>query len=168
MLPLKYIRNNEAQVREGLGNKGVDTKALDDILALDEKTRTINIRLESLRAEKNSVSQKIGKLKQAGESAEVELSAMGKLSGELKELDREVQSLKTDLDEQLQWIPNLPHESTPVGPDESGNVVVSTFGEPTVLGFEAHYAIVGRRAQRRPTGLAAKGSRAHTGGYCCS
>lgn len=136
MLPLKYIRNNEAQVRKGLGNKGVDAKVLDELLALDEKMRAINIRLESLRAEKNSVSQKIGKLKQAGESAEVQLAAMGKLSGELKELDREVQSLKTDLDERLRWIPNLPHESTPVGPDESGNVLVSTFGEPTVLGFE--------------------------------
>lgn len=136
MLPLKYIRNNEAQVRKGLGDKGADINALDEILALDQKLRAINSRLESLRAEKNSVSRQIGQLKQAGESADVQLSAMGKLSGELKELDGAVQSLKTDLDERLKWIPNLPHESTPVGPDESGNVLVSTIGEPTVLGFE--------------------------------
>jgi len=144
MIPMRFIRDNVKQVRQGLVNKGMEAGALDDILALDSRLREKLLAVEGLKARRNTVSQEIGRLKKAGENAGGQIEAMGALGDEIKGLDREAQRLRADLDGQLFRLPNLPHPSAPVGPDASGNRVVSTWGTPVRHTFDAqdHVALL--------------------------
>ena len=130
MLPLKYIRQNVETVRQGMLHKGVDAADLERIVELDEKLRAILVEAESLKAERNRVTQEIAVLKKAGESAEDKIAAMGRLAKQIKELDANIQELQDNIQGRLLWIPNLPHESVPTGKDATQNKVVKVAGEP--------------------------------------
>ena len=129
MLPLKYIRQNAETVRQGMLQKGVDAADLDRIIELDEKLRAVIVEAETLKAERNRVTQDIAVLKKAGESAEDKIAAMGQLGKQIKELDANIQELQDKIQDHLLWIPNLPHESVPTGTDATQNKVVKVVGE---------------------------------------
>jgi len=136
MLDLKFIRENPQQVKTGAERKKEKKCDVDLILELDEKRREIIREVEKLKSEKNQVSTEIAKKKKAGESAEDTILQMRRLGEKISEQDKELREIEGKLNEQLAWVPNIPHESVPVGSDESANVVVREWGEIKKLSFK--------------------------------
>jgi seryl-tRNA synthetase len=124
MLDRTYVRENPEEVRRALENKGVDDVDLDAVLDMDEEWRELKARGDDLRHERNEVSQQIGELKQDGkeEEAQEAIERSQELKEELEEVEDRADELKDDLDEAMLELPNVPHESVPVGEDESDNV----------------------------------------------
>ncbi|MDD3599527.1 MAG: serine--tRNA ligase, partial [Firmicutes bacterium] len=136
MLDLKFVRSNPDIVRDSLLKRGENTDVLDDLLAKDERRRAILVEAEELRRRRNEASAQVAKMKQTGGDASSIISEMRVVSEHIRGLDQELADVEMRLAEILFGIPNIPHESVPVGRDESENVVVRKWGEPTDFGFE--------------------------------
>ena len=138
MLSLEQIRSDTDAVREALVRRAEDEDCLDEILALDAQRRRAITEGDDLRARRNTVSREIGQARsqsgQPDESIVAEMRAVGRRIGELEDL---VRDLDARINDAMLSLPNLPDASTPEGLDETGNVVLRHWGEPTTLGFEA-------------------------------
>ena len=128
MFDLKFLRTHEEEVRAAILKKG-EQADLDQILALDARRRELLGEVELLKAERNRVTQEIGKAKAAGRSADEAVAAMRSVGQRVKGLDGELTQVDQKIEEQLQWIPNLPHPEVPEGGEEA-NVLLRTWGEP--------------------------------------
>jgi seryl-tRNA synthetase len=144
MLDIELLRKNPEFVKERLRLRREDyPRLVDEALRLDEERRSILRELEALRAERNALSKEIGKRKSKGEQT-------AELEGKVKEIKEKIEGLEAQLsevEEQLKRvmlsIPNIPHQSVPVGKDETENVEVRRWGVPRDFDFEpkAHYEI---------------------------
>ncbi|WP_158058754.1 serine--tRNA ligase [Halorussus halophilus] len=130
MLDRNYIRQHPEEVREGLQARGTDDVDLDAVLEMDEEWRELKARGDDLRHERNQVSDKIGDLKQAGkhEEADEAIERSGELKAEIEEVETRAEELEDELDEVMLEIPQVPHESVPLGADEDDNVELRTEG----------------------------------------
>src|SRR5579883_3027133 len=132
MVDIKIIREQPDVVRTAVKNKQ-ETGALekfDRIIALDKTRREAIKNVEEKKASLNKISERIGQTKRKGESAnEKDMVDSANLSGEIKELDKELRDVDAQLSELLLWIPNIPHESVPVGMSAKDNKVEKTWGE---------------------------------------
>ncbi len=135
MLDRKLIRKDPDRVREGLRKKGASFD-LDAFLALDERQRSLIQESESLKHERNEVSQEISRLKKAQKDASAILERMKITSERIKEIDAELQEIADKLDGLSLFMPNLPHESVPYGTCPEHNVVVRRWGEIPEFSFE--------------------------------
>ena len=112
---------------------------VDAFRALETERKTIQIRTEELQAKRNSLSKQIGHLKSKGpagkEEADAVMAEVGGLKTELESSATRLDQIQAELQTLLLAVPNLPHESVPVGEDEHGNVVVRTWGEPQTYDF---------------------------------
>lgn len=140
MLDLKFIRANPDLVRAGLKKKKAEAN-LDALLALDEKRRAKLTEVEQLKARRNAVSEEVARLKKAGQNADAIIVEMRQVADRIKTLDDEVKGIDAEIEEILHRIPNLPHDSVPVGEDERANVEVRRWGQPRQFSFEpkAHW-----------------------------
>ncbi len=138
MLSLEQIRNDTDTVRAALIRRAEDEDCLDEILALDAQRRSAITDGDELRARRNAVSREIGQARSQGgqpdESVVAEMRDVGRRISELEDLVRDLDSRINDA---MLALPNLPHASTPEGHDETANVVLRHWGEPTTLDFEA-------------------------------
>ncbi len=121
MLDIKLIRENSELVKQGVANKN-EKDTVDEILSLDKEKRANLQKVEELKAKRNKVSQEVGKLKKAGENADHIIAEMKSVGDEIKELDDQLREIEEKLETLLMWIPNLPHESVPVGKTAEDNV----------------------------------------------
>ena len=123
MLDRKYIRDHPDEVREGLEHRGDDVD-LDGFLDLDAEWRDLKSTGDDLRHERNEVSRSIGELKQEGkeEEAQEAIERSGALKAELEEIEERASELEEELETRILEIPNVPHESVPLGADEDDNV----------------------------------------------
>ncbi len=128
MHDLKFIRENPERVKAGAANKN-EKCDIDKVLSLDEERREIIRQVERLKAERNKVSAEIAKMKKAGRPVDDAVMAMRKVGQQISELDTKLRELEVRLNTALTWVPNIPHESVPVGADETANVVVREWGE---------------------------------------
>ena len=128
MLDLKFIRENPERVRAGLAAKG-DRRGIDEILRLDERRRELIKEADALKAKRNSVSIEVARLKKEGKDASGIIAEMKTVSDRIAAFDKERREVEEKIEEQLLWIPNLPHASVPVAPDESGNVEIRSWGK---------------------------------------
>jgi len=135
MLDMRLVRSNPDLVRAGLQKRNAG-KELDRLLDLDEQWRTRVFMVEQLKSERNAVSEKIGRLKKEGVDATAEIARMREAANQIKTMDKEIKMLDDELRSLLLLIPNLPHESVPVGADDSANEVVRFWGEPPQFDFE--------------------------------
>jgi seryl-tRNA synthetase len=135
MLDLKFIRENEALVREKLAQRG-DASNIRDILRLDADRRSALQESEALRAQRNQASDLIAGLKREGGDASVEIERMKEVSNRLKEVDEVLRRLDEELNQRLLEIPNIPHESVPVGETEADNPEIRRWGEPKEFNFQ--------------------------------
>ncbi len=131
MLQVPFIRDNKAIVIERLSKRNIDaTKMIDDVIALDEKRRSIQTELDNTLAESNTISKEIGSLFKSGKAEEA--NALKAKTGELKEasktLSEQLNTTAESLQELLFQIPNVPHESVPVGNSEEDNEEVFRAG----------------------------------------
>ena len=135
MLAIRTIREFPDLVRKSLTDRGVDVD-LDRLFELDARRRAILQELESLRGRRNQVSKEVGRIKRDGGDASALMAEMREVGSRIKALEAELREVEPGLDALLMQIPNIPHESVPVGRTEEDNEVVRTWGEPRDLGFE--------------------------------
>jgi seryl-tRNA synthetase len=135
MLDLRFIRENPDLVKEALVKLNT-TAPIDEILSLDEQRRELLSEVEALRARRNAVSKEIGKMKD-GDRRQTLIEEMREVGERIKGLDDQVRQVEEQLNEAMLQVPNMPHQSVPVGRDESENVVVRTWGQPKEFNFEA-------------------------------
>jgi seryl-tRNA synthetase len=137
MLDLAFIREHPDEVKETLIKLNAEAP-IDEILELDQQRRELLQEVEALRAERNAGSKQIGALMREGQRSEAEAlkGRMSQIGDEIAQLDDILRRVEADLREKQLWVPNMPHESVPVGPGESHNVLVRQWGEPRDLGFE--------------------------------
>ncbi|BCM91076.1 serine--tRNA ligase [Abditibacteriota bacterium] len=145
MLELKFLRGNPDLVKTHLQNKGIkDGDALvDGVLELDERRRAATAEVEDLKRRRNEIAQGVGRAKKAGENAD-ELMAQGKAVGDqIGALEGNSRELDEQLQVALLGVPNIHHESAPIGEGEYQNVEVRKWGEPKQFDFEPrpHYEL---------------------------
>jgi len=136
MLDIKRIRDNPDQVREGLKAKNVAAPVVDAVLDLDRRRREKLTETETLKNERNRVSKQIGERRKRGEDTAGTQAEVRALGNRIAALDEEVRAIESELEQRMFLIPNVPHPSTPVGADSSGNRVVRTHGKPPAFDFE--------------------------------
>jgi seryl-tRNA synthetase len=124
MLSRQFLRENPETVREAMEKKEVTDVDLDHVLEVDEEWRRLKSKGDDLRQRRNEVSGRIGELKQEGkeEEAQQAIEESQELKAELEEVEARADELESELEEALLEIPMIPHESVPVGEDESDNV----------------------------------------------
>ena len=143
MLDLRYLRQNFTEVVAKLEKRGEDLSELDHFEELDKRRREVIEKVEQLKAKRNEVSKQISTMKREKQDASEVIAEMQQVSAEVKELDQELNEIEEKLQLIMLSIPNIPHESVPVGEDEEDNVEVRSWGEKPVFDFEpqAHWDI---------------------------
>jgi seryl-tRNA synthetase len=120
MLDLKFIRENPEAVKQGIKNKN-EKDRVDEILALDEKRRSLIAKTDELKAKRNQVSQQVGQMKKSGQDASGIIAEMKMVSDEITLLDSQLKEVEANLEDILMFVPNMPHESVPVGKSAEDN-----------------------------------------------
>jgi seryl-tRNA synthetase len=134
MLDIRFVRDNSDIVQNMLEQRGYDME-LQPILALDQQRREAIQEVESLKHERKVVTDQIAEMKKKGEDASSIISRMRQVSQRIKDLDGKLSEIEEELHRSLLLIPNVPHESVPVGKDENDNPVVKRWGEISQFSF---------------------------------
>ncbi len=142
MLEIKFVSQNLSTVRNSLEARGYQVD-LDAFKKCDDERRVILQEIESLRHERNVVSDRIAAMKKAGEDPESLVLEMRAVSSKIKDLDKQLSENQETVSDVLMGIPNIPHPSVPVGADELENPVIRTVGDLPKFEFEpkAHWEI---------------------------
>jgi len=135
VLDIKAIRENPEKINELLKRRNPEL-SIDAILEVDTERRKIQFEADELRAERKNTSQKIGELKKAGENTDAIQEEVRLIGDKIKVIEERQNELDEKQREMLLFIPNTPDETTPVGQDESANVVIKTHLDPTKRGYE--------------------------------
>ncbi|MDO4697044.1 MAG: serine--tRNA ligase [Neisseria sp.] len=137
MLDIQLLRNDTAAVAGRLAERGYsfDTERFN---RLEETRKALQIRTEELQASRNSISKQIGALKGQGrhEEAQAAMDEVSRIKNDLEQAAQNLEAVQKELDGWLLGIPNLPHESVPVGADETENVEVRRIGTPRTFDFD--------------------------------
>ena len=145
MIDIKFLRENPDVVKQNIKNKFQDHKLclVDEVIDLDLKNREVKLKGDELRASRNTLSGQIGMLMKSGkkdEAEEIKLQVK-KINDDLVENEKLEEHYSTEIKERMMKIPNIIDPSVPIGKDDSENVEVQRFGEPTVPSFEIpHHA----------------------------
>jgi seryl-tRNA synthetase len=134
MLDLKFVRANLDVVRQALANRNSKLD-VGEFAALDERRRALLQEVEGLKAERNAASGEIARRKKAGGDAAEILARMAQVSERAKALDAELVQVEAAETDWLASVPNLPHESVPLGKGEEDNPEVRRWGQPRVFDF---------------------------------
>lgn len=143
MLDIKLLRSDIEQVRQALKNRNASLVDIEGFEELDIRRRERLQETESLKNRRNVVSQQVAQLKKSGEDASGIIAEMKQVSDRIKQLDEEIRDLEEQLQQILLTIPNIPHDSVPVGESEDENREVRVWGEQPKFDFEplAHWDI---------------------------
>ena len=136
MLDMKVLRADFEGVKKRLQHRGEDLTDLGKFESLDRKRRDLIVEAEQLKSKRNEVSQQVAALKREKKDADHLIAEMREVGDRIKELDDELRGVEAELDLLLLSIPNLPHESVPVGETEDENVEIRKWGEVRDFGFE--------------------------------
>jgi seryl-tRNA synthetase len=138
MLDLNYVRENIEKVRAALQSRGGSVQALDDFARADAERRKVIAESDRLNAERNASSREIGALMKEGkrEAAEARRKEVGALKDHIAELDQQRDKTEAQMHELLSTLPNVPHESVPVGKSEADNIEIRRWGTQPQFAFE--------------------------------
>jgi len=143
MIDIKFLRENPDIVKRNIQNKFQNHKLVlvDEVLALDEKNRAVKLKGDELRSKRNSLSSEIGNLMKQGKKEEAEAikAQVNAINSELSENEVLEAQYAAAIKERMMKIPNIMHDSVPIGKDDSENVEVERFGEPVVPTYEVPY-----------------------------
>ena len=143
MIDIKFLRENPEVVKENIKRKFQDNKLqlVDEVIELDKKNREAKLNGDNLRAERKSLSNQIGGLMKEGKKEEA-----GKVKAQVVELNNKLEEnekleneYSAEIKVRMMKIPNIMHESVPIGKDDSENVEIQKFGEPIVPDYEIPY-----------------------------
>lgn len=143
MLDVKLLRANFEEVKKKLENRGEKISDLDRFGELDRRRRELIVDGEQLKSRRNTVSQEVAILKRQKQDADHLIKEMKDVSDKVKDLDDELRDVEGQLEEILLTIPNIPHESVPVGLTEDENVEIRKWGEIPQFSYEpkAHWDV---------------------------
>jgi len=146
VLDVRLLRSDYDKVKQALEHRGASEELIADFPALDQRRRELLTETERLKNRRNTVSQEVAKIKREGGDAEALIVEMREVGDRIKELDDEVRELEERIEQILIAIPNIPHESVPVGASEEDNVEIRRVGEPPAFTFEpkSHWEIADR------------------------
>ncbi|MCF6139642.1 serine--tRNA ligase [Pseudalkalibacillus berkeleyi] len=136
MLDLKFVREHFDEVKEKLSTRGEDISGLDQFKELDEKRRELINQTEVLKSERNSVSKQVAEFKREKKDADHLIIEMREVGEKIKAYDEELRQVEEKLQNVMLTLPNIPHESAPIGGDEEDNVVARKWGEIRAFDFE--------------------------------
>ena len=140
MIDIKLLRENPDLVRENIKKKFQDEKLVlvDEVLDLDVKNRKAQVNGDNLRAERKSLSNEIGNLMRQGKKDEAEIikAKVNEVNSKLEENEKLEHTYAEEIKQKMMKIPNIMHESVPIGKDDSENVEIEKFGEPIVPDYE--------------------------------
>ena len=135
MLDRNLVRENPDWLQKRLSTRGGDYP-LDELVALDSQWKAALLQSEHLRRQRNEASEQIGKLKREGRETATDQARVKDISNQIKLSEEKVNSLVERLNALLHVIPNLPHESVPIGTDSSANAEIRRWGSPPQFDFE--------------------------------
>jgi len=135
MIDIKLVREEPQTVKQGLLSRNLDPSVVDELLSIDELRREKLTEVETLKAERNTVSREIGKIKEKNER-EAKIADMKVVSDSISALDEEVRMIEEKQQELIMGIPNIPLAQVPIGKDESDNIVLRVEGEIPTFDFE--------------------------------
>ncbi len=137
MLDIELIRRRPDFVKERLSTRNRELPSLvDKVLELDTERRKMLTELEALRAERNKRSREIGLLRREGKDTSHLEAEVKLIKSKIEKLEEELSRVEEEMKNTLMWIPNLPHETVPLGEDESDNVEVRRWGEIPEFSFK--------------------------------
>jgi seryl-tRNA synthetase len=142
MLDLNFVRENLSLVEEKLRQRGMDPAAvLKDFREVDTQRRQAITEAETSKAQRNKASEEIAKLKKSGQDASAAMAQTKELREKISELEKTASDLDVRLRDILAGLPNLPHDSAPVGHSADDNVEVRRWGTPPKFDFtpKAHW-----------------------------
>ena len=143
MIDIKFLRENPEVVKQNIKNKFQDHKLhlVDEVLELDTKNREAKLHGDELRSKRNALSNQIGNLMREGKKEEAEgiKTEVSNINNELAENEKLEQDYDAAVNDIMMKIPNIMHESVPIGKDDSENVENEKFGEPVVPDYEVPY-----------------------------
>lgn len=144
MLDVRYVRDNFDAVKAKLAKRGEDISEFDQFEVLDQKRRELIAKTEELKSERNKVSEQISTMKRNKENADEAIARMRQVGDEIKALDEELREVEEKFNYMMMRIPNIPHDSVPIGDTEDDNVTHRTWGDAPSFDFEpkAHWDIV--------------------------
>lgn len=135
MLDLKFIRENLDLVKKAIKNRNVECD-VDRIIDLDNNRRNLISEVEKLKHERNTISREVGIMKAKGEHIDDKREYVRSISQRIGEFDDNLEKINEELGRLLYMVPNIPHKTTPVGPDPSANKLVREWGEKRKFGFK--------------------------------
>ena len=140
MIDIKFLRENPDVVKENIKKKFQDHKLVlvDEVIELDSKNREVKLKGDELRSSRNTLSSQIGNLMREGKKDEAEKikAEVKRINDELVENEKLEAEYDTAVKERMMKIPNIIHESVPIGEDDSKNVEIKRYGEPLVPNYE--------------------------------
>ncbi|MCM3603682.1 serine--tRNA ligase [Robertmurraya korlensis] len=136
MLDLKFLRANFEEVKEKLQHRGEDLTDLGKFEELDRTRRELILEVEQLKSKRNEVSQQVAVLKREKQDADQLIAEMKEVGDKIKGLDDQLRDVEETLEKLLLSIPNIPHESVPVGETEDDNIEIRKWGELPSFDFE--------------------------------
>ncbi|MDN6626798.1 MAG: serine--tRNA ligase [Pisciglobus halotolerans] len=136
MLDSKKIRTDFENVSKKLASRGVAKETMKKYKELDEQRRELIVKTEELKSYRNEVSDAIASLKRNKEDASEKIKEMREVGQKIKQLDDKLTVVDEEIYDIATGLPNLPHESVPVGKDEEDNVEIRQWGTPKDLGFD--------------------------------
>ena len=138
MLDIKFIRENVEFVKERLATRGTDySELVDRAVELDSARRSLISDTEEQKARQNAKNKEIPALKKAGEDVTAVFEELKTIARRIKEDDARLAETEKELEDVLLSIPNIPNARVPVGKDDSENLEIRRWGEPTSFDFEA-------------------------------
>ena len=144
MLDIKIIRENPQLVKDAMKKRNKDMDALvDEVLAIDVQRRELTVKLDQLKQEQNAASREIPKIKKEGGDISAIMARMNEIKETVKSGDIQLSELEAQQQKIMYEFPNIPNPTIPVGKDDSDNVEIRRWGEPTAFDFEpkAHWDI---------------------------
>jgi seryl-tRNA synthetase len=143
LLDVKLLRSDFDKVKERLQSRGEDISDLDRFPEVDKKRRQIIQEVEELKSRRNTVSQEVATLKREKKDADHLIAEMKEVNDRIKALDEELKETENEVESILLKIPNIPHDSVPIGETEEDNQLHRTWGELPEFDFEpkAHWDI---------------------------
>ena len=143
MLDIKRIREDYEGVKAAVERRCKGSFGIEKVVELDEKRRTLLAEVETMKNRQNTVSKEVPKLKKAGEDTTEIMAEMKELSAKIKEMDGELSQIEADLRDALLNVPNTPNPEVQIGEDDTDNLEIRKFMEPTKFDFEpkAHWDV---------------------------
>src|SRR3989344_586966 len=147
MLSLKLIRENPSILETSLRNRQQETAPVETLIMLDTKWRALKLEGDKLKAEKNAESMKIADAKKKGGDIKSILEKTKDLTHKITLVDENASSLETQMEQILLTVPNIPHESVPLGKSEADNPEIRKWGEPKKGSKDAkpHYEVADKK-----------------------